>query len=317
MNSTATITQEDLSMQPGYCMNPFTPLFISGNPADGLPNDLYWLAKAVDEFGNKWDFQNNLEEVAHDIKTRVLAWYEIGLKAWKVKLYKAWEKKYSSFRDFCERSLGRTAGTINNWIRSARVVSQLIAAGFSRLPLSAAVAMELSKVADSAKHPTDEVKTLAEVWQELCDRYCDHEITLENVKNQMAQGFAEPLWKTMRLSREAWEAIRAKAAEAGMSPNRFLEQFFGGHPDPEPKENQTIPDPNSEEEEITLYPEDEDHPEAKEAIALTDDIVDFCLEKKLAIGNLLLERYSATCLGALTLTEGYDLKRHLETLPDD
>lgn len=302
--TTTTITQEGFDVKSGYCLDPFMPL-LGSNPAEGLPNELYWLARDVDEFGQKADFQAHLDKIAHDIKTRVLAWYEIGLKAWKIKLYKAWEKKYPSFKDFCERSLGRTAATINNWIRSARVVSQLIAMEFTRLPMSAAVAMELSKVEEGS---------LCDVWRDLCDRYQDHEITLENVKSHMANPNTEPQWKTLRLSREAWDAIRAKAAEAGMTPTKFLEQFFGGHPEPIKKDDDAQV---SEDEEVTLYPDSEDHPDASKAIALTDQIIHFCLERKLAIGTILVERYQTTYLGGLTLSQGYDLKRYLETLPDE
>ncbi|PSF33641.1 hypothetical protein C7H19_19850 [Aphanothece hegewaldii CCALA 016] len=300
--TTKTITQEGFDIKSGYCLDPFRPL-LGVQPADGLPNDLYLLAREVDNFGQKSDFQTNLEEIAHEIKTRVLSWYEIGLKAWKVKLYKAWEKKYTSFKEFCERSLGRTPATINNWIRSARVVSQLIAAGHTRLPMSAAVAMELSKI-EANGH-------LEDTWGDLCDRYMDHEITLENVKAHMATP-GEPQWKNLRLSREAWDNIRAKAAEAGMSPNKFLEQFFGGHP--EPIQKQTKPDNDGE---ITLHPEDENHPDAAEAIELTDDIVDFCIGKSLVIGSIFQERYQTTYIGALTLSQGYDLMRYLRKLPDD
>jgi hypothetical protein len=173
------VQEEFESETPGHCLNPFTPLWSGQRPAEelSLAGSLYYRAREIDEDGLDGDYIEQLGDIATGIKIKICSWYEIGLKAWKIKLYKAWRKEYRSFKEFCETAIGRSSGAVNAWIRSARTMSQLIAMGFERLPLSASIALELSRF---------DAGDLSDAWIALCHEFSDHEMTLEKIKGFLA-----------------------------------------------------------------------------------------------------------------------------------
>jgi hypothetical protein len=229
--------QEEVETEtPGHCLNPFTPLW-SGEPCleSSLASSLYSIAREIDADGIDGDYIEQLGDIAHNIKIKVCSWYEIGLKAWKVKLFKAWRKEYRSFKEFCETAIGRSSGAVNAWIRSARVMSQLIAMGFERLPLSASIALELSRF--------DRID-LEEAWSELCHEFSDHEMTLEKVKGFLVDpNQREPQWVNTRLPAPLMEKLRKRAISLGVPISTLIEDLLGN--DENPEENLEEPDESS------------------------------------------------------------------------
>jgi predicted DNA binding CopG/RHH family protein len=213
--------QEEIETETsGHCINPFTPLW-SGEPCleSSLASSLYSIAREIDEDGLDGDYLNQLGDIAHNLKIKICSWYEIGLKAWKVKLFKAWRKEYRSFKEFCETAIGRSSGAVNAWIRSARVMSNLIAMGFERLPLSASIALELSRF-----DRTD----LEEAWSYLCDEFSDHEMTLEKVKTFLADPTKkQPQWANTRLPAPLMEKLRKRANSLGIPISTLIEELLG------------------------------------------------------------------------------------------
>jgi hypothetical protein len=217
-------SQEDIELKDGFCLNPFTPLWLGVEPSDennSLAFHLYLDAKDIDREGNKADYLEDIDFFARKVQGDVFGWYKAALRAWKVKLFRGWERKYGSFKDFCEKALKKTSACINNWIRSARVLSQLISLGFCRLPSSAAVCLELSKL---------DTDSLGDVWSDITNDLEDHEITLEKVKNRLSDPFQEkPQLKQIRIDAEKWEQLREIAADAGLSPTKLLDQLIDGY----------------------------------------------------------------------------------------
>lgn len=214
--------QEETPRKPGYVDDPLSPLLSPSDAiAPGVPAILYEMGMGVDNMGNMADFAKNLSNIVLDIRTKVLAWYEIGLKAYKIKLYKAWKGKFSDFNNFCQKAIGKTAGTVNNYIRAARVVSQLIAAGFDRLPPSPAIALEFAPFA-----PDD----LFTAWAEICHKFEDWEITLDKVKEFLATPNKPKEYHTTRIPIDLWQDIKETAAAAGVSVNQFLRNLIPQRP---------------------------------------------------------------------------------------
>jgi hypothetical protein len=161
---------------------------------------------------------DDLPDLILGIKKNLTSWYEIGLISWKIKLCKAWRKRYTSFKQFCENAIGKTSSAVNNWIRAARVMSQLISAGCDRLPMNPSIALELSKFGES---------DLLEAWRSICDTYQDPELTLDKVKSHLENPSQHhPTSKKVNIPIELWEKLREKAAESGISPSKLLEELI-------------------------------------------------------------------------------------------
>jgi len=161
---------------------------------------------------------DDLPDLILGIKKNLTSWYEIGLISWKIKLCKAWRKRYTSFKQFCENAIGKTSSAVNNWIRAARVMSQLISAGCDRLPMNPSIALELSKFSES---------DLLEAWRSICHTYQDHDLTLDKVKSHLENPSQHhPTSKKVNIPIELWEKLREKAAETGISPSKLLEELI-------------------------------------------------------------------------------------------
>lgn len=226
--------QEDWPVKPGHCLNPFEPLFGSDTPESDLGRSLYDLAISIEESYGLGELMDELPNLVLGIKQNLASWYEIGLISWKIKLCKAWRKRYTSFKQFCENAIGKTSSAVNNWIRAARVMSQLISAGCDRLPLNASIAIELSKFGE-----TD----LLEAWRDVCETYSDHELTLDKVKAHLENPYQRlPNSKKVNIPIELWERLRVKAAESGLSPSKLLEELIESLlPDDDDPSRDTIP----------------------------------------------------------------------------
>jgi hypothetical protein len=243
--------QEDWPVTPGHCLNPFEPLFGSDTPENDLGRSLYDLAVNIEESYGLGELMDDLPDLILGIKKNLTSWYEIGLISWKIKLCKAWRKRYTSFKQFCENAIGKTSSAVNNWIRAARVMSQLISAGCDRLPMNASIALELSKFSES---------DLLEAWRSICDTYQDHELTLDKVKSHLENPSQHlPNSKKVNIPIELWEKLREKAAESGISPSKLLEELI----------ESLLPDDEAPDE-----PDDEDDDDTI-PLDLTEDLPNF------------------------------------------
>ncbi len=210
--------QEDWPVKPGHCLNPFEPLLGSDTPENDLARSLYDTALYIEETYGLGELMGELPDLILGIKEKMSSWYEIGLISWKIKLCKAWQKRYTSFKQFCENAIGKTSSSVNNWIRAARVMSHLISAGCDRLPMNASIALELSKFSEN---------DLLEAWRDICETYADHELTVDKVKAHLDNPFHKlSNSKRVNIPVELWERLREKAAESGISPSKLLEELI-------------------------------------------------------------------------------------------
>lgn len=244
--------QAGITLKPGYVLNPFLPLYGIDEPEDYLSSLIYHAAMEIDQVGGKADFAGDLDYWLTQVKLNGLSWARIGQIGHRLKLYKPWDKQYSSFRECCREGIGRSPSYINNCIRGFLVISNLIAKKITRLPQSLAVAIELSKL---------EVEHMCDFWRDVCDRYKDYEITVERVKHMLGDPMNEkPKIKRVQVEEDDWELLRETAANAGISPNQLLKQLIRGVEPAlqEPKDEHSINYfPELEEEKQNLEDEEE------------------------------------------------------------
>jgi hypothetical protein len=199
-------------------LDPIEPIFYLSDPPEPntLAERLYFKALDISERDDEYEWIEDIDSVTKEIQDGLYSWYEIGLKAWKVKLYRSWRDICKSFRQYCEEKIGVTVSALNGKIRAARVINLLIADGFTRFPNSQSVAQALSIVP---------IADLSVVWQKIINRYPDHEISLERVKAMIPGATKEPQTKGVRLSLDLYDSLREAAAQAQLSPQRLLNQI--------------------------------------------------------------------------------------------
>lgn len=243
--------QEDFPVKPGHCLNPFEPLFGADIPETDLVRSLYDMAISIEESYGLGELIDELPDLVLGIKQNLTSWYEMGLISWKIKLCKAWRKRYASFKQFCEQAIGKTSSAVNNWIRAARVMSHLISAGCDRLPMHASIALELSKFSEA---------DLLDAWRDICEAYADHELTLDKVKSHLENPYQRPNSKKITISIEQWEKLREKAAEAGISPSELLDKMIDSFiPDDNQSESLSLDEKEGSEDQDE-YKDDDDLP---------------------------------------------------------
>jgi hypothetical protein len=250
--NTTTLTQEEIALDLGHCLDPLSPLWESGiQPDRGIAARLFAIAQEVDEVGQEFDWMDDLPQHTEDIQNGLFAWYAVAIKSWKIKLFKAYKGTFKSFQQFCEVALGCSSAAINTKIRAARVLSQLISLGFERLPQSPSVCIELVKLG---------WESLADTWRDILMKFSDHEITAEKVRNMIEDPLEKrPQTKTVRIPIKEWHLIEEQAAIAGMKPNHFLysllENSLGGQSDDGIRVIEQLENP-SKEEWLDIEPEE-------------------------------------------------------------
>lgn len=218
--------QDGVFLDPGSVLDPFLPIYESGEPVyseEGML--LYGWFKEIDRIGGKGDVVRRLDELVFGVRETIFGWYKSALSLFKIKLTKSWEaseavfgKKAASFKEFCEKVLGKSVSCVNSWIRAARTMSILISRDFTRLPKSQSIALELSKFGD---------ETTCDLWRDLTNDYPDHEITVQKIKEHLADP-SKPKYKQVRIDLDALEVLQELAADADMSPSRYLSQLVKG-----------------------------------------------------------------------------------------
>jgi hypothetical protein len=213
------IIQEGIEQKPGYCEDPLSPLWQGGHsPESGIAAHLYETARNIDEWGQSDDWITSFLEDVDSLKKDLFSWYLLALRAWKIKIFKSYREHCKTFQEFCERFLGCSQASINQKIRAARVLSQLISLGFERLPRSPSICHELMALG---------WEDLGDTWRDICDKYEDHEITAEKVRLCISDPFGEtPTRKQIRIPFRYYEKAREQAAIADMSFNDFVESLF-------------------------------------------------------------------------------------------
>lgn len=176
-----------------------------------------------------------LKELTEHIKEGFLGYVKAGICLEKVQYLKLWKQNFRSFKEYCESALGKTLSYAKRIIEAARVCEQLILGGFKILPVCEAQARPLVKYAcvDAAGN-----SELAEKWQQVIDA-SGGKITAELVKSVVDGEAAKAECKSIRIERDVYDALEAKAKLAGITPQQLLKKLVEGHIPDEPETDDT------------------------------------------------------------------------------
>jgi hypothetical protein len=166
----------------------------------------------------------------------------VGIVAAKVRRYRLYQlatQKFTSFRDYCERALGKTQWHINRIIEAARVVLELAREGFELLPQNEAQARPLVKFSG---------EELIAKWQEVIDSCPPHRITANHIAEIVAPG-ASPQQRAIKVDADVYSQLQEKAAQSGMTTQQLLKKLIGDfNPESEVMEVEPpVEEPESEE----------------------------------------------------------------------
>jgi hypothetical protein len=213
--------------KPRRITDPFAPIFTEPDAeiTDDTALDLLNYA-----YQHEWHYtagDYDLDESVFEIKCFQTAFVKLGLLAYKIKKYRCWSKRYSSFQDFCEKALGVKHWTINRTIEAARVMLELAQAGFTILPTCKTQCEPLWKIFSNFG-----TEGLIEAWQQVIDRLKPKMISKESISQVL--GIERKKSKRQVLL----EQLEEKAFKRGQTLEEFVEEILeeeepSGETDPE------------------------------------------------------------------------------------
>ena len=143
-----------------------------------------------------------------------------GLLLAKIKFLKLY-KNYGdrTFASFCKEQLRKQRWQINDTIKAARVVLDLMYAGFDILPTNISQAVALAKL---------EEDELVENWRKVIENIPLDKITVKSIRNLIFPPTeSDRLTATIKVPAKVHEDIHKEAAERGLSIVDFIVTMFG------------------------------------------------------------------------------------------
>ena len=211
-------------MTKKYLLNPFQALYQDNISLSDKPEiqELNEYAIALeDQIAGDFSLEYLTFEFAHN----QFAFVRNGLLLAKIKFLKLY-KNYGdgTFASFCREQLRKQRWQINDTIRAARVVLELMYAGFEILPTNISQAVTLAKLTG---------EQLVEKWRTVIETIPLDKITAKSIRNLLFPPTErERTVRTIQVSSEVHENIHREAAERGLSIIELLTimlEFFVGN----------------------------------------------------------------------------------------
>ena len=197
-----------------YLQNPFNALYQDSSLLSNKPQIQELNQYAVDlESQIAGDF--NLEYLTNEFAYNQLAFVRNGLLLAKIKFQKLY-KNYGdgTFASFCKHQLKKQRWQINDTIKAARVVLDLMYAGFEILPTNISQAVALAKLT---------LDELIQKWRSIINTLPPDKITAHSIRNAV-KPFTEfnPAVASLEVPASIHEDIHREAANRGLSIGEFL-----------------------------------------------------------------------------------------------
>ncbi len=205
-------------MTKKYLLNPFNAIYqddilLSDKPEiqalNGYAQDLEELIPG--EF--------DLDFLTSEFASNQLSFVRNGLLLAKIKFLKLY-KNYGdgTFASFCKDQLRKQRWQINDRIKAARVVLDLMYAGFEILPTNISQAVALAKLGE------DE---LVENWRRVIENIPLDKITVKSIRNLLFPPIeSDRVTATIKVPAKVHEDIHQEAAERGLSIVDFIVTMF-------------------------------------------------------------------------------------------
>lgn len=196
-------------MTKKYLLNPFDALYQDDILLSDKPE-----IKELDEYARGLEDQIegdfDLKYLSFEFAYNQLGFVRNGLLLAKIKFLKLY-KNYGdgTFASFCKKHLRKQRWQINDTIRAARVVLELMYAGFEILPTNVSQAITLAKLTG---------QELVEKWHSVINTLPLDKITAKNIRNLLFPPTeSDKEVATIAIPAFLHEVIHREAAERGLS----------------------------------------------------------------------------------------------------
>ncbi|MDJ0600841.1 MAG: hypothetical protein QNJ37_18610 [Crocosphaera sp.] len=191
-----------------------------------------------DTIDNERGFRIGLQ----DLKLYKHSWVKFGFLAFQFKLKRIYRHCYNTWKEFCEKELHQSHWYVDKIIKAARVMKDLICAGFKVLPQNEYQCRPLTKFWD------DE---LIKNWEIIVNAIQPHLITHDLIKSRFcSRELRDKKW--LKVDGQVWEEFEYKARSRGLDPNQIIEDYLE---DWEVNEDEKHPD-DLEDDEVEDVPID-------------------------------------------------------------
>jgi hypothetical protein len=195
----------------------------ANNPDLPIPErDILYYNYAVQAEGNHIDY----EYAHHEIQQHMLNFVRVGIMAHKMQYLKLWKKRFLSFREYCEKGLGKKYFQIRDYIRAAKVVLSLASDGFTVLPTCPAQAIELFPYFQKSN------EELASAWNKVIYELPAPLITVMAIKRVLGHKLPKP---KITVNEELRETLTETALSRGMTVEEMLMADYGLATEEEPE----------------------------------------------------------------------------------
>ena len=201
-----------------YLLNPFNALYQDSSLLSNKPQIQELNQYAVDlESQIAGDF--NLEYLTNEFAYNQLAFVRNGLLLAKIKFQKLY-KNYGdgTFASFCKHQLKKQRWQINDTIKAARVVLDLMYAGFEILPTNISQAVALAKLT---------LDELIQKWRSIINTLPPDKITAHSIRNAVRPTTeSESAVASLEVPASIHEDIHREAANRGLSIGVFISMML-------------------------------------------------------------------------------------------
>ncbi len=179
-----------------------------------------WQREILKEFNNAFSLREDndydLNEALVEVKSHQFGFAKFGAWAYQFKLKRLYKNMYSTWRQFCEKVLHQDHWYVDKKIKAARVIKNLICAGFTVLPQNEYQCRPLTKFWG---------EELIENWQVIVDAIQPSLITHDLIKSRFCS--REPRDKKwLKVDGQVWEEFEYKARSRGLDPNQIIEDYL-------------------------------------------------------------------------------------------
>ena len=177
-----------------------------------------WLQELNESFNDPYYHvhQNNFDYCFARLQGELHGWVKAGAWAFQMRVKKAYPYVYNSWQEFCEKGLGRSQFTVNNYIKAARVFKELAFFGFSTLPKNVSQCVPLFNLKEHE---------LTDAWQKVIDENIPHRITQTVIQCSVKNEPMQPK-KRLQIPMSEWEDFQDRCREAGLNPKEELEKVL-------------------------------------------------------------------------------------------
>ena len=156
------------------------------NKDDKVIQELIEYALYID---NKIEGDFDLDSVTFHFRDNMMSFVRNGLLAFKIQAFRLYKKHYTNFKVFCSKVLKMSYWQVKRIINAARVVMELIHAGFTVLPHNISQCEPLAEYIGT--------EALVENWADITNNIPEHLLTAKSIDNFLHPPEAEEKVETV------------------------------------------------------------------------------------------------------------------------